>query len=408
MCPAILRATPGKKFFPAEAYLQPAGISRLHKLLPMLRIGPVQLETPLLLAPIAGHCDLAFRILCRELGGVGLASTDLLNCHSVIRENPKALQLAATNFQDQPLCMQLYGCDQDPLPEAGAWAVDHGAVVVDINMGCPVDKIAKKNGGSLLLCDVERTVRLASRIVESVERASRGRVPVTAKMRLGWDTSRIVAPGLARRLEDVGIQAVTVHGRTTVQMFSGEADWSGIAEVVAAVKAIPVIGNGDVTEPEHVVEMMRRTGCVGVMIGRAALRTPWIFARAARLLEICDGATADDRIAPGTADSTFRERSLAVAPRLRRVPHEPCFDDKLRIMLRHLELLLQHGNEREAVKRMNTQVSRYGKTMGHIKPLKEAIRTATTAAQIHAAIHEWFGREAEAMRGQAELDAAAA
>lgn len=353
----------------------------------MLRLGPVQLETPLLLAPIAGHCDLAFRILCRELGGVGLASTDLLNCHSVIRENPKALQLAATNLQDQPLCMQLYGCDQDPLPEAGAWAVDHGAVVVDINMGCPVDKIAKKNGGSLLLCDIERTVRLAARIVESVERASRGRVPVTAKMRLGWDTSRIVAPGLARKLEDVGIQAVTVHGRTTVQMFSGAADWSGIAEVVAAVKSIPVIGNGDVTEPEHAIDMMRRTGCAGVMIGRATLRTPWIFARAHALLSM------------PTPSHPRIEHAIS---------QEPTFDDKLRIMLRHLELLLEHGSEREAVKRMNTQVSRYGKTMGHIKPLKEAIRTATTAGQIHAAIQEWFGREAEAMRGCAALEAVAA
>lgn len=390
----------------------------------MLRIGPVQLETPLLLAPIAGHCDLAFRILCRELGGVGLASTDLLNCHSVIRENPRALQLAATNVQDQPLCMQLYGCDQDPLPEAGAWAVDHGAVVVDINMGCPVDKIAKKNGGSLLLCDVERTVRLASRIVESVERASRGQVPVTAKMRLGWDTSRIVAPGLAVMLENVGIQAVTVHGRTTVQMFSGEADWSGIAEVVAAVRSIPVIGNGDVTEPQHVMEMMTRTGCAGVMIGRAALRTPWIFARAAKLLDplslreragvraLRDRASALTNEVRNTHPFTASPGHLAKPPHPSPLPEgegaEPSFDDKLRIILRHLELLLEHGSERETVKRMNTQVSRYGKTMGHIKPLKEAIRTATTAGQIHAAIHEWFGREAEAMRGQAALEAVAA
>src|SRR5688572_24405481 len=181
-----------------------------------LKIGNVQLRTPLLLAPMAGFCDLPFRILCRELGGVGLASTDLLNCHSILRGTPRALELAATCEADRPLCMQLYGNSEDPLPEAARWAADHGAVIVDINMGCPVDKVAKKNGGSLLLCDVDLTVRLAERIVRAVR--DRG-VPVTAKVRLGWDRNRIVAPRLAVALENVGIAAVTVHGRTTEQMF---------------------------------------------------------------------------------------------------------------------------------------------------------------------------------------------
>jgi tRNA-dihydrouridine synthase B len=251
----------------------------------VLCIGPVQLEFPLLLAPIAGHCDLAFRLLCRELGGVGLASTDLLNCRAVLKQSPRSRELAATTDADQPLCMQLYGCDEDPLPEAGVWAVERGAKVVDINMGCPVDKVAKKNGGSLLLCDPARTVRLAERIVRAVDRASGGRVPVTAKVRLGWDASRIVAPALAADLERAGIAAVTVHGRTTVQMFSGRADWSAIATVVEAVRSIPVIGNGDVSQPEDVIAIMRQTGCRGVMIGRASLRTRWIFARAALLVK---------------------------------------------------------------------------------------------------------------------------
>ena len=126
-----------------------------------MRIGHIQLETPLLLAPMAGYCDLPFRILCRELGGVGLASTDLLNCHSILKGHPRALHLAATAPADRPLCMQLYGNASDPLPDAARWAVDHGAIVIDINMGCPVDKVAKKNGGSLLLCDIDSTVRLA-------------------------------------------------------------------------------------------------------------------------------------------------------------------------------------------------------------------------------------------------------
>ena len=302
---------------------------------------------------MAGYCDLPFRILCRELGGVGLASTDLLNCHSILKGHPRAMQLAATAPADQPLCMQLYGNAQDPLPEAARWAVDHGAVIIDINMGCPVDKVAKKNGGSLLLCDVDSTVRLA----EGIMRAVRDRdVPVTAKVRLGWDRNRIVAPRLAVALENVGIAAVTVHGRTTEQMFKGQADLDGIAEVVAAVKSIPIIGNGDVTEPEHVVRMMDYTGCSGVMIARGAIRTPWIFQRAWQLVQ------------------------TGIAGR------EPTLLEKIRIVRRHLELLLEHLGEHDALLCLSRRISWYGKTMGHIKPLKEAIRTARTTREMFDAI----------------------
>lgn len=323
----------------------------------MLSIGRVTIDPPVLLAPIAGHCDLPFRILCRELGGVGLASTDLLNCHSILRGSRRAMELAATDPRDQPLCMQLYGNDGDPLPEAGRWAVDHGAAVVDINMGCPVDKVAKKNGGSLLLCDPDRTVRLAERIVNAVE--PRG-AAVTAKVRLGWDRSCIVAPRLARRLESVGIRAVTVHGRTTEQRFRGSVDLDGIGEVVAAVDRIPVIGNGDITEPHHAIAMMRVTGCHGVMIGRGAMRTPWLFARIERLM-----------------------RSGDAGP-------EPTFAEKLRIILRHLDLLVELRGERAAVECMSKRISWYGKTMGHIKPLKEAIRLARTTGEMREHLCEWL------------------
>ncbi len=326
----------------------------------MLRIGPVTLESPLLLAPIAGHTDLAFRLLCRELGGVGLASTDLLNCYSVLRGAATALDLAKTSPDDQPLCMQLYGNDQDPLPDAARWAVDHGAVVVDINMGCPVDKVAKKNGGSLLLCDPDRTARLAERIVRAVAQhtGGGGGVPVTAKIRLGWDDSCIVGPRLARMLEDAGIAAITVHGRTTVQYFKGEVRIDGIAAVVSAVKSIPVIGNGDVREPEDVIAMMERTGCAGVMIARGALRTPWLFARALELL-----------------------RTGVCLP-------EPTFEEKIRIILRHLDLMVEHEGERVAVRTLNQRISWYGKTMGHIKPLKERVRLARSAAEMRRALEE--------------------
>jgi len=323
----------------------------------MLRIGPLTLETPLLLAPIAGHCDLAFRILCRELGGVGLASTDLLNCRAILRGTPKSVALAATNEFDQPCGMQLYGNWEDPLPEAACWAVDHGARLIDINMGCPVDKVAKKNGGSLLLCDPASTVRLAERIVRTVERHSGGRVPVTAKIRLGWSRECFVGAELASQLEAVGIAAVTVHGRFTEQLFSGTANWNLIAEVASAVRSIPVIGNGDLSTPESVAQALASSGCAGVMIGRAALRTPWLFSRAWTLL-----------------------KTGSLLP-------EPSFNQKCRVILRHLELLDQHADERWALECMRKRISWYGKTMGHAKELKEAVRTAGSTAGMKSALH---------------------
>jgi nifR3 family TIM-barrel protein len=325
-----------------------------------MKIGSLTLETPLLLAPIAGHCDIAFRILCRELGGVGIAYTDLINARSILAGAPKSRYIAATNGMDQPLGMQLYGNASDPLPEAAVWAIDNGARVIDINMGCPVDKVAKKNGGSLLLRDCCSTVNLVERIIDAVDRHGAGRIPVTAKIRLGWDEDHLVGPRLARDLEEAGIAAVTVHGRTTVQRFSGEADWAAIGEVVAAVRSIPVIGNGDVTEPEHVTEMMRISGCNGVMIGRGALRTPWLFKQAWELLKT------------GTPGP------------------EPSFNDKCRMILRHIDLLESHAPRQLGIRSMQTRISRYGKTMGHVKPLKEAIRTADDYDVMREAVHAWI------------------
>lgn len=348
-----------RKLRPSSPRFTSPSLSRIYNS-PMLKIGAVQLKTPLLLAPMAGYCDLPFRLLCRELGGVGLASTDLLNCHSILRGAAGAMRLAATCEADQPLCMQLYGNSQDPLPEAARWALDHGAKIIDINMGCPVDKVAKKNGGSLLLCDVDSTVHLAERIVSAVAQHSSGRVPVTAKIRLGWDRTRIVAPQLARRLEEVGIAAITVHGRTTEQFFKGEVDLSGIADVVAAVRAIPVIGNGDITEPEHALHMMRITGCAGVMIARGAIRAPWLFRQTQRLLETGDAGP------------------------------EPSRREKMQIILRHLDLLVQHAGERDAVLCLSRRIAWYGKTMGHIKPLKEALRLARNTQEMREALLRWL------------------
>jgi len=259
----------------------------------------------------------------------------------------------------------LYGNWTDPLPEAAVWAIDHGAKLIDINMGCPVDKVAKRNGGSLLLCQPCDTAKLAQRIVNAVEKHAGGKVPVTAKIRLGWDPENFVAPSLARDLESAGIAAVTVHGRFTNQLFSGQADWNRIGEVVAAVKNIPVIGNGDIMFAEHVPQRMKECGCAGIMIGRGALRAPWLFRQSWHLL------------------------------RTGEIPAEPSMNDKLRVILRHLELLDLYCSGSTAVDCMRKRISWYGKTMGHIKPLKDAVRLAESTQVMRQAIIPWIREDRE-------------
>ncbi|MEM8834981.1 MAG: tRNA-dihydrouridine synthase [Planctomycetota bacterium] len=324
-----------------------------------LSIGPVDLETNLLLAPIAGYCDLAFRIVTRKCGSLGLACTDLLSPHGLLRGNEQSMDLARTSIDDQPICMQLYGGDGDILADGARWAVDHGAKVVDINMGCPVDKVTKKDGGSMLLCDPPRTLRIFEQVARAVESASRGRVPLTAKVRLGWHEGCWVAPYMARQLERAGAALVTVHGRTTEQRFRGSVHLDGIAEVVASVESIPVIGNGDVKQPIDALAMMERTGCAGVMIGRGALSAPWIFDQAWAM-----------------------QTTGAVIP-------DPDEKTKLDIMREYFDRMVEYRTVRYALANMRSRVSWFGKRLGPCKPLKEAIRVSKTPGDVHRALDEF-------------------
>jgi len=348
-----------------------------------LRLGPVQFETNLLLAPIAGYCDLAFRTACRRFNddphaapgfsgapsGLGLACTDLLSPQGLLRGTARSLDLARTNDRDKPIGMQLYGADPSLMAEGAKWAADHGATVVDINMGCPVDKVTKKNGGSMLMVPDEgvaetpcRSFSKALSIVEAVRAALPDHVPLTAKMRLGWSCAGD-APKLACDLVDAGVVGVTVHGRTTEQKFKGSADRAGIRAVVEAVHAkgdIPVIGNGDIREPEDVVSIIADTGCDGVMIGRGALSTPWIFRDAWSLL------TTGAR------------------------PPEPTDAEKIAVIRRFFEDMREHRGERHAVRQINKRISWFAKRLGRpgepIRPFKEAVRTARDAAEVRAAL----------------------
>jgi tRNA-dihydrouridine synthase B len=238
---------------------------------PPVCYGPLQLATRYLLSPLAGFTNLSFRRIVREIGGVGLATTDLVNARALLTGSYKSLQLIETCPEDKPFAVQIFGSDPAVMTEAARFLEARGADSVDINMGCPVERITKNGSGASMMCRADATIELVRAVVESV------RIPVTVKMRLGWDSSQITAPQFAREFEQAGIAAVAIHGRTRAQGFSGSVDRDGIRQVVEAVERIPVIGNGDVRNVADAEQMLRETGCAGVSIGRGALANPWIF-----------------------------------------------------------------------------------------------------------------------------------
>src|SRR5437016_5421409 len=222
-----------------------------------MRLGSLNLESNLFLSPLAGYTNLPFRLAVREVGGVGLATTDLVNARSLLEKKPKALKLIETCPADQPLAVQLFGSVPEEMRDAAQYLESLGIAAVDINMGCPVRKVCRVGGGSAMMTELGKTAQLVKGMVDAVK------IPVTAKMRLGWDDENLTAPDLARTLEDVGVAAIFVHGRTRQQGFSGTINLEGIRAVVEAVESIPVIGNGDVTTPEAAKKMFSQTGCAG-------------------------------------------------------------------------------------------------------------------------------------------------
>ena len=238
---------------------------------PKLSYGPLPLPTRWLLSPLAGYTNLPFRRVVRALGGLGLATTDLVNSRALVEGSEKTLELTDTCPEDTPLAVQIFGAEPKYLCEAARRLEGAGHASVDINMGCPVGKVTKTGSGASLMCRREETIELVEAVVRSVS------IPVTVKMRLGWDDQNITAPAFARAFEEVGVAAVAIHGRTRAQGFSGQVNRDGIRQVVEAVRKIPVIGNGDVLSVADAEVMLRETGCAGVSIGRGALANPWIF-----------------------------------------------------------------------------------------------------------------------------------
>src|SRR5579862_1427142 len=253
-----------------DAELQTLLKNLINKSMPFV-VGKLSLSSNLLLSPLAGYTNLPFRLIIREIGGVGLCTTDLVNARSLLEKNKKALQLIATRPADRPLAVQLYGSIPEEMRDAAILLESLDVSSVDINMGCPVRKVCKNGSGSKLMGDHEKASRLVSTMVNAVK------IPVTCKMRLGWDDDNLTAPDLARVLEDAGVAAIAVHGRTRQQGFSGSVNLVGIRAVVEAVNRVPVIGNGDITTPQTAKLMFDETGCAAISIGRGAFYNPWIF-----------------------------------------------------------------------------------------------------------------------------------
>ena len=240
-----------------------------------MKIGSIDLAPPFALAPMAGMTDTAFRRLVKRRGGCGLVVTEMVSSEGLVRGIDRTLEYAEYTEEERPVSIQIFGGDPSVMADAAQIVEGMGADIIDINMGCPVPKIAKHNAGCSLMREPSHAASVVKAMVDAV------RIPVTVKMRAGWNDQQINAPTLARMVEDAGASAVAVHGRTAAQSYTGESDWSLIARIAESV-GIPVLGSGDCVEPDQVVQRLANSAVSGVLVGRGALRNPWIFAQAAR------------------------------------------------------------------------------------------------------------------------------
>ncbi len=305
------------------------------------------LPSNLLLAPLAAYTTLPFRLCMREIGGFGLAATELIHARSLLERKQKALELAQTCPEDSPLAVQLFGAVAEELRDAAQMLEAEGVAVIDINMGCPVEKVVTRGAGAALLRDPVATGKYVSTITRAVT------IPVTVKTRLGWKGETFEAVHLAPILEDAGVAALTIHGRTREGAFGGAVNLAGIRAVVQSVRSLPVIGNGDVRDAASAKRMLEETGCAGLMIGRGALMNAWVFH------EIHAALT-------GTPP-----------------PPPPTLLERVAFMTRHFLRTVTLRGEHLACLQFRKMIDWYARTFGPCKALRYGIKGLSSVAQFH-------------------------
>lgn len=329
-----------------------------------MQIGDLVIDTPLTLAPMAGQTNAGLRRMVRHFGDCGLVCTELLSSEAISRRVPRSYAMFDWKPDENPFAVQLFGADTGVMADAAQMVEQDGAAMVDINMGCWVPKIAKGGAGAALLRDVVTATRVVDAVVKAVK------VPVTVKIRAGWDENTRTAVEFARAAESVGVKAIAVHARLAVQGFTGEPDWNVILQVKEAV-SVPVIGNGDVVTPQDAARMFSETGCDGVMIGRGALGRPWIFKQVAHYL-----------------------RTGEMLP-------EPTPIERMEMTLMHARLTLEHTRFREAVavRELRGQLTKYHFGVPGAAALREKLVHINTMADLEAILlpaldaqREWEGQ----------------
>jgi nifR3 family TIM-barrel protein len=319
----------------------------------MLNYGSIKIDPPLVLAPMAGVTDRQFRLILRRVGGVGLVTMEFISSEALVRQNKRTVQMMHYCEEERPISIQIYGSHPDRMAEAARVVESIGADICDINMGCPANKILKGCAGCALMGDLD----LAEDIISTVRKAIS--IPLTVKFRAGVRDSELNYLDLGRICEDQGVQAVALHPRTAKQMYRGRADWTRIAKLKEAL-SIPVIGNGDVTEPGDALRMFAETGCDGVMIGRASMRNPWIYRQIADI-------------------------------RAGREPYAPTIGDRREVILAHFRLLMeQEDDPKFAIHKLRTFTGWYTYGLPGGKALRGKINSLHTQEAFIEAVEEFF------------------
>ncbi|AGA59680.1 MAG: tRNA dihydrouridine synthase DusB [Thermobacillus sp.] len=318
----------------------------------MLKIGDIELKNQVVLAPMAGVCNPAFRLIAKEFG-CGLVCAEMVSDKAIIHGNKRTMEMLYVDEREKPLSLQIFGGDRKSLVEA-AKVVDKqtNADIIDINMGCPVPKVTKCDAGARWLLDPDKIYEMVAAVVDAVEK------PVTVKMRIGWDDQHIYAVENARAVERAGGKAVAVHGRTREQLYTGKADWNVIKEVKEAV-SIPVIGNGDVFTPEDAKRMLETTGVDGVMIGRGALGNPWMLYRTVHYL-------TTGELLP-----------------------EPTPKEKVEIAVLHMDRLIALKGEAQAVREMRKHLAWYLKGLPRAARVKDQIMEETSRDRMVSILNDY-------------------